>query len=300
MPSILDRIFRRDQQATTADTDSLRGLIAAVAAAEDGTGDVDEPAALELFEQHGLSADDVQATIAEYRRRVQLAETAADEEAARKRAAKADADFEAADLAEAKRHRAELAKLREMETLALHARKEAERASAARADLLAGAAPPPGEAELGDKLAAINAQIRACEIAIDANATPHVDGTGGQVITQFDGHVWANCETHPAVLLRQAEAALTQENVGHSKERKQQLEATVKRAKAAIADRKKELASLQKQRAELQAKLEKFVEVKLSPESFRIVRATTSADEQRKSYARKLGFDGPTVRYTRS
>jgi len=239
----------------------------------------------ELFEAEGLTEQDIQLNIDNYRERLRKAELVSQGDTLKNRAAEAEKAHTAADIAEAKRRKQAVGHLQELEMAASRALQDSLDVVEAQGDLVAEARTTPEEQRLIEELAAVNKTIRRLRIAIDSKFSEFTDGRS----IGIGAPTWASLTEHPATLAAQTKYHIKNTD-SLTKERKAELKRQQDTAEEATGAAEKELVLAEKQLARLSAKLDKFNAAKLLPESFVIVRAKPTAEALRKQHARDTGY----------
>jgi len=241
-----------------------------------------------LFESENFTENDLRVNIAKYQQRVQWAELAKKRDALREAAEKAEKLFNDEDLKEGRRQRDAHKKLQELEYAVEPAIAAASKATAAEGNLIAQAVVSPKERLLNAQSTELNEAVARLRCAVDE--TFHsTDSTGHSIGLAGD---WASIQEFPALLAAQTKRTLKDEIDILSAERKTQLKGQLVATERAVAKAEKELTRLEKQQDTINKQRAEFAAAKLLPESFEIVRARPSHDQEIKKHAYELGFHG--------
>lgn len=282
---LFQRIGRRKQEWRQNIHSGARGHIIGIARKELGLdpdieiNDIYLDHAASTFEAEGLTEADVRATVDAIKQRFQWFQFAAKLDKLKTASEVAEKAARLHDEQEGLRRKAALATQVSLDEAARVAQLQFEDAIAARSNLLAGAMTSPAERELNTELAALNNQIVTLKNALDPNGP-----------AAHSGALYGNINTTPALLLRQTREELANTRVGYTAERRAEQARRLAAAEQAVAERTRELAEVQKQRAAVITRLQALNAAKLLPESFEFVRASPSLDDRMKQHGRRVGF----------
>lgn len=299
---IFKSVSSRQRERRAANVNDLKTLAVMIGENELGISkyeiDVDYYAA--ALESERLSESDLrqreadlQVNVDYYKERERKSKLAVQVTALQDAAVAAEQVFRDADVEEGRRRREAAANFEKLEAAMRHALQLSDEAVGARSDLIAGAAVTDEERGLNAEFDAIQARITKLAFLVD----PHACVMTGDLP---DGDVyWSSIDGAPAKLASQVTQMLAKGNaksssVGYSPERRKELERTLAAADARVAEHRKELSKLEKQRGVIEAKLVKLILEKLKPENFTFVRAKPTRDDAAKRRALEFGFHGGT------
>ena len=270
---LFSKVSLRQREKAALRAADIRGVIVAIAEQElgitNGKAKLDLDHAATLLEEEGLSEADLRANVEQYKRRHRWAQDAAREaeleaEANRLRTAHAEASA-----AEIERRKKVLEELERMHTAARSAGAIATKATIAKAELEGSALLEVDEA-LNEQLAAVNSQIEKLRDGLRPNGTP------GVVIGGHDR--WGSLLQEPGRLVTKTKAMLAGK-ITH--EKRGQLESQLAAAESAVEQFKTDITRLEKQRAEIVAKMTPNPADLLDPKNFQLIRRQPSRDNQR-------------------
>ncbi len=271
---------RRKQEQADVYKD-IRSLAIAVGRDELGVGGaqkVDVDSAADALAASGMGEADFRVTVDLYKRRIAWAKLAKHRVALQKKSEQAERARIDADRAETARLKAAFRNLEALKVSADSAMAESSRAMAAEADLIGGAEVTAAEKALEPELRKLNDE--AVRLQNKLRPTVSLPAGGGTYMIDIN----------PAAMARDAREELADAaSKQFPKDRTDRLRNTVEVAEAAVAQCERELAEIEKKRAAVNKKSAVFNTAKAKPESFRIVRAKASFDEQSKALAAKLG-----------
>lgn len=222
---------------------------------------------------------DLQRTSDLYERRTQWAIEAPLVEQRTAHAAKLEREWDAADRAEAERHRAVMLGLERDAAARDAAARLAEDARGARSELWATGHVSDAEKSATQELAVANSEIKRLQQMLNPNRHP---STSGQFSAMLPGE--------PAAFASQVRAELGDKRASHSKEKVAQLREQLAAAERGTTECKKLLTAAEKRRAEINSRLENFTAEKLKPENFRFERARLTQDQAAKKLAIERGW----------
>ena len=293
MSKIVDRLFRRlsDRRQDKRDKTMSEVHRAIIILADDSAGrngglDLDFYA--DLVEREGFTEADLRKNIEVYRQRCKWAKLAGQREALKKAAEQAERDFNDFDLAEGRRRLAAQKKLQALEHAVPIAVSLASKSLAAEGNLLAQAARTPEERALNEESGKLNETLGRLRRAVDATYSS-TDAIGHSTNLAGD---WASIQEFPALLCVQTRRKLKDEADVLSDDRKTQLKSQLLSAEGALADRSRELVVAERKAVEMKKKLLELNAAKMLPESFRIIRAKPTHDEDARRRAYELGYHG--------
>lgn len=292
MPAVMDvatnlfrRITERKQEWNVGVFDSLKQLIIAVGNSELGIEQkqpIHIESAADILEANDVSEADFRVMVDIYKKRVQHGRVASQLPKIKARAEQAEAEWKKADLEEGQRRRAAMEKLNQLELAASQANAAYQNALESDNFLFRSAGTCPEEVALIEENRILTAALAAAQLRVLPNV-PAGDPTSA-------GFIWPNAREYPAALVVATQRALDAKRVAYTPARRAALERQLEVAKKFTAEAQADLKKIEKQHAELQARLAEFGKARTKPESFAVMRAKPSRDERAKQNAAKLGY----------